>query len=210
MNLKEAFRYLNHLDRLAQETKAYLLSRENCTLVSQIHRKSKANAEVQDEVLTTEQIRDNWNMHKDVMQVANFYIDLIREKQELSLLVAGIKAKYEFRMDAELSANKLRQEVAATLVQVTRSNRPTRRITRGNAYKFNAEGNQVSYYYDIEESTEPAFDPKTMKEKARGLQEKADAISAEADAFLVNTEVSFSAGYSVSDTFDDAFERFVT
>ena len=209
MNLKEAFRYLNHLDRLAQEAKMYLLSRENCTLVTQTHRKSKVNAEAQDEILTTEQIRDNWNMHKDVMQVADFYIDLIREKQELSLLVARIKAEHEFRMDAELSANKLRQEVAAALQQVTRSNRPTRRITRGSAYKFNAEGNQVSYYYDIEESTEPAFDPKALKEKARDLQEKADAVSAEADAFLVNTEVSFEARYSVSDTFDDAFERYI-
>jgi len=209
MNMKEAFRYLNHLDRLAQEAKAYLLFRENCTLVTQTHRKSKANSEVQDEVLTTEQIRDNWNMHKDVMQVADFYIDLIREKQGLSLLIARIKAEHEFRMDAELAANKLRQEVAATLQLVARNNRPTRRITRGSAYKFNAEGNQVTYYYDIEESTEPAFDPKEMKEKARVLQEKSDVVSAEADAFLVNTEVSFDARYSVSDTFDDAYERFI-
>lgn len=209
MNMKEAFRYLNCLDRLAQEAKMYLLASENCTLVTQTHRKSKANAEAEDEVLTTEQVRDDWNMHKDVMQVADFFIDLVREKQELSLLIARIKAEQKFRMDAELSANKLRQEAAATLQQVVRGNRPTRRTTRGSAYKFNAEGNQVTYYYDIEESTEPAFDPKGMKEKARELQEKADVVSAEADAFLVNTEVAFEARYSVSDTFDDAFEHFI-
>ena len=210
MNMKEAFRYLNHLDRLAQDTKVYLLNKENCTLVTQTHRKSKVNTEAQDEVLTTEEIRDNWNMHKDIMQVADFFIDLIREKQELSLLVARIKAEQEFRMDAELSANKLRQEVAGTLQMVTRCNRPTRRITRGSAYKFNAEGNQVSYYYDIEESTEPAFDAKELKEKARILQEKADAVSAEADAFLVNTDVPFEPKYGVTDEFDEAFERFIS
>ena len=209
MNLKEAFRYLNHLDQLAQEAKIYLLCKENCTLLTQTHRKSKVNPDVQDEVLTTEQIRDNWNMHKDVMQVVDFYIDLIREKHELSLLIAKIKSENEFRMDAELSANKLRQEVSKVLQNVTIINRASRRITHGSAYKFNTDGNQVSYYYDIEEASEPAFDIKALKEKARALQEESDAVSAEADSFLVNTDVIYTPRYSVSDTFDDAFEQFI-
>lgn len=209
MNLKEAFRYQNYLDRLAADAKSYLLNRENCTLVTQTHRKSKANPDSQDETLSTEQIRDNWNMHKDVMQVADFYMDLIREKHDLGLLIARIKAAHEFRMDAELSANKLRQEAATVLQTVTRGNKPSRRITRGSAYKFNAEGNQITYYYDIEEATDPAFDSKVLKEKARVLQEEADAVSAEADAFLVNTEVVYEPRYSVTDNFDDAFERFI-
>jgi len=150
MNLKEAFRYLNHIDRLTQEVRNYLTTRENCTLVTQVHRKSKVNADAQDEVLTTEQIRDNWNTHKDIMQVADFYIDLIREKHELSVLVAKVKAEQTFCVDAEVLTNKLRQETLAVLLNMTRNNRATRRITRGSAYKFNAEGNQVSYYYDIE------------------------------------------------------------
>lgn len=209
MNMKEAFRYLNHLDRLATEARNCLSIRENNTLVTQTHLKSRVNPEAKDEVLTTEQIRDDWSLHKDVMQVAAFYADLLREKLELSLLVARIKAEQTFRMDAELSANKMRQDLACTLNLVGRDSKPSRRVVKGTAYKFNAEGNQVSYVYDIEEVTEPAFDAKALKAMAREVQQTADAVSAQADALLVNTGVDYQPRYSVSDSFDDAFERFV-
>ena len=208
MNLKEAFRYQNHLDILAGEAKLYLASSDNCTLLTQTHHKSKVYPEAEDEVRATDQIRDNWSTHKDVMQVAKFYVDLIREKHTLSLLIAKVKASHTFMMDAELSTNKLRQEVALVLNSVTRKNRATRRTTRGSAYKFNAEGNQVPYYYDIDETVEPAFDPKELKAMARALQDEANAISSQADAFLVNTEVEFEPRYSTGDTFEDAFEHF--
>jgi len=50
---------------------------------------------------------------------------------------------------------------------------------------------------------------KAMKEKTGLLQQEADAVSAQADALLINTEVVFEPRYSVADTFDDAFERFI-
>lgn len=210
MNLKEAFHYQNYLDILANEAKLYLSSFENCTLLTQTHHKSKANPEAQDEVRTTEQIRENWNTHKDVDRVVDFYMDIIKEKHTLAILIARVKAEASFMMDAELSINKMRQEAFLALNALARRSRATHRTTKGSGYKFNAEGNQITYYYDVEEVIEPAFDPKAVKANSRKLQDEADAISTQADAFLINSDVKFEPHYRPGDTFEDAFDIFIS
>lgn len=209
MKLKEAFRYMNYLDSLNRESRRYLTSRENSTIITETHYKSKANPEAADEVLTNKQLRENWNQHKDIMLMVAFCLDLLREKRELSVAVAKVKAEQEFRLDTELAINKARQELLSELKMTVRSSASGKRIRSDKAYKFNAEGNQVPYYYQVEETVEPAFDVQRLKAKIRELQNTADEVSAEADAVLVNTEIAFNPKYNLSDTFDDAFEAFL-
>ena len=71
----------------------------------------------------------------------------------------------------------------------------------GSGYRFNAEGNQVSYRCDLKKVTTINFDRNKVKKFAASLNKQADTISAELDKCLVNTEVAFEPPFDVNDTF---------
>ena len=54
MNLKEAFRYQNFLDRLLIENNGVLGSQANLLEVTRLHRRNKSNASAEDETETVE------------------------------------------------------------------------------------------------------------------------------------------------------------
>lgn len=65
------------------------------------------------------------------------------------------------------------------------------------------------YYYDIEVISTEAFDRDSAKKLMRELLSKADKTSAEIDAAMINTTVSYTPPFNVNDSFEDAMEAFV-
>jgi len=84
-----------------------------------------------------------------------------------------------------------------------------KRTERGTDYKFNAEGNQTPYYYDIEVVTSENFDRTQAKSAAQSVIAKADEVSAAIDAALINTRVEYEAPFNVNDSFDDVMVAFL-
>ena len=76
----------------------------------------------------------------------------------------------------------------------------------GVGYKFNAEGNQVSYRCDLKKVTTINFDRNKVRSYAIGLSKKSDRISAELDKRMVNTEVDFDAPFDVNDSFAEVLQ----
>ena len=76
----------------------------------------------------------------------------------------------------------------------------------GVGYKFNAEGNQVSYRCDLKKVTTINFDRSKVRAFASGLSKKADQVSAELDRCMVNTEVCYEAPFDVNDTFAEVLQ----
>jgi hypothetical protein len=76
----------------------------------------------------------------------------------------------------------------------------------GVGYKFNAEGNQVSYRCDLKTVTTINFDRNKVRAYAAGLSKKADLISAELDKSMVNTEVDYESPFDVNDTFAEVLQ----
>jgi hypothetical protein len=74
-------------------------------------------------------------------------------------------------------------------------------------YKFNAEGNQVSYRCDLKKVTTINFDRNKVRSYTAFLNRKADQISAELDKCMVNTEVSYEPPFDVNDTFAEVLAR---
>ena len=88
-----------------------------------------------------------------------------------------------------------------------------REVTETNSgigYRFNNEGNQVSYKCDVKRVTTINFDRNTVRKYASSLSETADNTSIEVDKCLINYEVDFEPPFDVNDSFDEVFEKFNT
>ena len=78
----------------------------------------------------------------------------------------------------------------------------------GTGYRFNQEGNQVTYRCDVKRVTTINFDRKVVRNFAAELNRRADAVSAELDRCLVNSEVAYEAPFDVNDSFAEIFSAF--
>lgn len=202
MNLKEAFRYQNFLESIMSDAVLRFQKRDNFETVTKTHRYSKANPDKQDEV---EQVERVYPYTADCLLAFIEY--LVDERNALSLAIGEAKASLPFDMDAATEANKFRQ-TAAKAVKTVLKYTPSKRTEQGRDYKFNAEGNQMVYIYDVETEVTDAYDRETAKRIARELLEKSDEVSNEIDAAKVNTEVKYRPFFSVNNTFEEMIEVF--
>ena len=78
----------------------------------------------------------------------------------------------------------------------------------GTGFRFNNEGNQVSYRCDVKKVVTINFDRNKVRKMCADLSKKSDEISGQIDAAVVNTQVAYEAPFDVNDTFSDVFEAF--
>ena len=79
----------------------------------------------------------------------------------------------------------------------------------GIGYRFNAEGNQVSYRCDAKRVTTINFDRNKMRSRLSELNRKSDEVSAQLDRCMVNLEVAYEAPFDVNDSFPTVFENYL-
>lgn len=204
MNLKEAFRYEKYLETLADKAMDCLGRRSRALKTTKLHKRSVANPEATD--ITEEQEPDSFPYLND--DVIKFLLWLIDEKEKLMLAVSKAKAECGIDIDASICTNRLRQNAAISIKMMLANFKPSKTIERGSDYKFNAEGNQVPYVYEVEATSVENFDREKDRSCARQLSTKADEVSAEIDAAIINTNVNYVPPFDVNDTFEDAAEIF--
>lgn len=206
MYLKEAFRYQNYLNELISATTSYLNGGQYTTKTVQEHLRKKANPDAENETIDLSAERA---LAYTANQMVDFLQHLIGEKQKLTKAISEAKKGCSIDIDAEVANNRIRQSVAATLSRMGNM-KPSERMTRAYAYKFNAEGNQVQYAYEVKEVTTIDFD----RNKAKGISKKliqcADEASTAIDKAMVELAVDYNPNYSVNDSFEDAIEQFLT
>ena len=76
-------------------------------------------------------------------------------------------------------------------------------------YKFNAEGNQVPYYYNVEDTMEELFDREQLKALLKRLTTESDELSAKIELAYVTGEVNFEPTFDIGDSFEDSMEIFL-
>ena len=207
MNLKEAFRYQNKLQSHMEEAQNILSLDANVTQVENTYLRHKVMADAQDE---TVRLAPESPYADRVTELTQFLLYLLREKQTLSLAIRRAKAALELDMDSEVSLNALRQSVARTLSRLNEL-RPREQILPdgGCGYRFNAEGNQVSYRCDIRRVTTIHYDRNIIRAELRKLTGQADAISTKLDLALVTSTVDYTPPFDVNAGFAEAFETFL-
>lgn len=203
MNLKESFRYQNFLENMLAYAGNSLTDREHSLTITKNHFRKKANAEAEDMIETVDV--GEFFKNDDVLK---FMTMLVEERSKLTNAIGKAKASIGFDLDAAIETNKFRQTVAnrvKTMLRFTAS----KRTERGTDYKFNVEGNQTQYYYDIEVEANEAFDRSVAKDTMRKLILEADKVSAEIDSAMINTMVEYDAPFNVNDSFEDVMTDFL-
>ena len=204
MNLKEAFRYQNKLQRLMDEAQYILAKDRNVTKVENTALRHKVNPEAEDE--TTVEMPDT-EYAEQITEVAVFLVFLLDEKARLSRAIRTAKQSMDMDFDGEVSLNAKRQEIAGVFRHMGEIRCSENLLSgAGVGYKFNAEGNQVSYRCDLKKVTTINFDRNKVRAYAAGLHKKADQISAELDKCMVNTAVSYDAPFDVNDSFAEVLQ----
>lgn len=204
MNLKEAFRYQNFLDRIFGAACISIEKRDHCLTQTRNHLYNKVNPDmenVKEEVKTEEDFFAN----DDVIQAMLF---LIEEKGKLSIAINKAKESIDMDIDAAVSVNKYRQLLNKSVAFMMRLN-PCTRIETGIAQKFNSTGDPVDYKYDVEVTSVEAYDRKAAKKIMKEVISEADKTSAAIDFVKVNTTVDYTPVFDVNDSFEDVMNTFL-
>ena len=205
MNLKEAFRYQNKLQRLMEEAEDILHRERNVVKVEQTALLHKVNPDAADE--TTLEPADTVYAEQ-ITDIAVLLMFLLGERERLSGAIRKAKQSMDMDFDGEVSLNARRQEIAGIFRSMAQLRSGETLIPNGGiGYKFNAEGNQVSYRCDLKKVTTINFDRTKIRSYAAALSRRADQVSAELDRRMVITEVPYEPPFDVNDTFAEVLAR---
>ena len=208
MNLKEAFRFQNKLQSMMDEAQSILGSTANITKVQNTYLRKKVMPEAENETTIDAPATE---YSEQITLVAEFLLHLLSEREKLSVAIFQAKAGLNLPagLDGEVSLNSKRQEVAGLFRRMAGMRSSEVLIPNGGTgYRFNNEGNQVSYRCDVKRVTTINFDRNKIWKMCGDLSKKSDEVSAALDSVLVNTQVEYTVPFDVNDTFAEAFEAF--
>ncbi|MBE8949348.1 MAG: formate dehydrogenase [Quinella sp. 3Q1] len=206
MNLKEAFRAQNKIERLFEFVSGYLDDGKNLISTTEKHLRSKAAEDQPDEKIDI--VVDN-KFPPD--KVIDFLILLIDEREKLARAIHAAKSSMQFDLDSAVDVNKKRH-AAIEILRTLRNFKSSSSLEKnaGVGYVFNREGNQTTYRYDIERVKTIDFDRNRVRELIKKLQTKADKISNEIDAALISTVVDYEFPFDVNAGNLEVIEDFVS
>ena len=203
MNLKESFRYQKFLDGLMRSAASNLQNPDHSLKTTKVHLRHAVNPEAED---MTEVVEDGEFVPNDT--VLAFMAHLIDEREKLSIAISKAKQSIGFDTDAAIETNKFRQMLNGAVRQMLR-HVGTKRKVKESDYKFDINGQQVPYRYDVEITTTENYDKAAAKALMRETIAKADEVSAAVDAAMINTVVEYEPPYDVNETFDDVLDTFI-
>ncbi len=206
MNLKEAFRFQNKIEHLLGETE-HILSSEDCvTLTKRTYLYKKANPDAENETVT---IIPDTEYYQEINKLVEFAMYLLEKREELSKAITETKRKLPIDLNGETSLNSYRQKLSEIFRDMAKiKGKEVTETNGGLGYRFNNEGNQVSYRCDVEKVTTINFDRNVVRKYAAQLSKTADIASIEIDRCIINYEVDFEPPFDVNDSFDEVFENF--
>lgn len=206
MNLKEAFRFQKKLDALITETDNILDDERCVTLTKRTYLYKKANPDAENETVTDIPCTE---YYPQINELIAFVVYLLGEKEKLSAAINAAKRSLPLDLDGEVSLNRYRQQLSDTFRRMARiKGREVTEPNGGVGYRFNNDGNQVSYKCDVERVTTINFNRNTVRKYAAQLSQKSDSTSMEIDKCLINYEVDYVPAFDVNDSFDEVFEHF--
>ena len=207
MNMKDAFRFQNKLKSLMCEATGILQDRRNIIKIKTTHLRSQVMADTQDAVVE-EAAPSEYAGHAN--EVAAFLMSLMDEREKLSQAIHAAKSNLDLDMDSEVGLNRQRQELAEVFRHMTTLRNSERTIAGGGSgFRFNGEGNQVSYRCDATQVTTIDFDRNKIRGMAAALSKKADEVSMSLDRCLVNTEVTYEMPFDINDSFEEILNDFI-
>ena len=206
MNLKGAFRYQNKLQSFMDEAQRILNQDSNITTVTNTYLRHKVMAEAEDETVI---VVPDTEYSEYITDMAKFLLYLLDEKSKLFAAIRRAKDALEIDMDSEVSLNATRQSVARTFKRMNDLRSSEQTISNGGTgYRFNTDGNQISYRCDVKRVTTINYDRNVIRSELSKLNKLTDETSAKLDLCLVTSDVEYESPIAVNASFAEAFEAF--
>ena len=207
MNLKEAFRFQNKLGTLMDEAQGILGRDANITKVENTYLRKKVFDGAENETVVDTPPTE---FADQITEMIGFLMHLMDQREKLSKAIHAAKNALPIDIDSEVGLNAKRQEIARVLKRMADVRNAEVVINGGgNGYRFNQEGNQVSYRCDVKRVTTINFDRKLVRNATAELERRADAVSTEIDQCAINSNVDYITPFGVNDGFDEAFEAYM-
>ena len=108
--------------------------------------------------------------------------------------------------DGMITINNRKRELLQRLLNMANI-KPKENILSGRSVKFNEEGNQVTYCYDIKEVTTSDFDRNKVKAIASKLRKELDETSTTIDVMQLETMVDFESKFEIGDSLEDCVAK---
>lgn len=207
MNLKDAFRFQNKLNSLQDEAIDILADRRNILKTETTYLRKKVMPEADNEVVVEDAPSEYAG---DIGGVAEFLMMLLEEREALSRAIRAAKETLPMDLDSEVSLNRRRQELAGTFRRMTALRSSETVIPDGGVgYRFNAEGNQVTYRCAAKHVSTINFNRNQIRALAARLDLHSDDTSSAIDRALVSTQVDYPLPFAMNDSFDEILGDFL-
>lgn len=208
MILKDAFRYQTKLDNIIFDVDNYLDSTRNVTTIKQEHLRKNTNPDAENEIVILDKdcVFEDERITPNV--VISFLMDVYEEKVSLTKAIEIAKNNAKIDIDSSIAMNKVRERIAKIMRSLSgiRSGEVKKTAT---GKKFNSDGEQVSYAYDVTEVTTIDFDRNLTKSLAKNLNAEHDRVSADIDIANITIEVNHTPRYDFDDSFEDCLVKFL-
>ena len=204
ITLKKSFEVQNYLTRLLESALTILSDEDNITTTKQKHLRSKSFSEAQDEeIIVKKMVEHNYTIN----ELIKFIDVLLGEIDKLTTAINEAKTYNGKNFDAMIAMNNKKRMVLKRY-EVMYAIKPTETKTVGVANKFNANGEQVGYRYDIEAITTIDYDRNLIKKKVERLRKEINDTSDTIDAMQVNSMVYYEPVFEVGESLEDIMERY--
>ena len=199
MNLKESYRYANYLDGLLGTAYTYLSNKGFVTTTVEEHLRSKSNPEVEDETI---EVQKPFDVEFTPNDVIDFVVKVIEEKEKLSESIAKAKSATEINIDNAIAMNKKKQGFVFILNGIA-DIKPSETKTTSKSYKFDINGEQKPYVYDVNRKTSIDFDRTDVRNLINKYLKETDEISAKLDLIEITTQVDFAPTFDINSKFEE-------
>ena len=199
MNLKESYRYANYLDSLLRRAYTYLGNTGFVTTTVEEHLRSKSNPDVDDETI---EVQKPYDVEFTPNQVIDFVVKVLDEKEKLSEAIAEAKSTTEINIDNAISMNKKKQGFVSVLNGIA-DIKPSETKTTSKSYKFDINGEQKPYVYDVNRKTSIDFDRNDVRNLIKKYLKETDEISSKLDLIEITTQVDIEPRFDVNDKFEE-------
>lgn len=199
MNLKESYRYANYLDGLLSTAYTYLRNKGFVTTTVEEHLRKQSNPDVENETIEVQKPFDVEFLPNDVI---DFAVKVIEEKEKLSESIAEAKSTTEINIDNAISMNKKKQTFVSVLNGIA-DIKPSEIKTTSKSYKFDINGEQKPYVYDVNRKTSIDFNRTDVRNLIKKYLKETDEISAKLDLIEITTFVDFEPTWDVNEKFEE-------
>lgn len=203
ITLKKSFEVQNYLSKLLAEALEILSYNDNITTTKQTHLRNKSYSEAQDEEIT---VKKSNELPFTIDNLVTFIDLLIAEIDKLTIAINDAKNYKGQYLDAMIAMNNKRRNVLHVYERMAKL-KQTERVVKGTAEKFNEAGEQVTYKYDINETTSIDYDRDRVKNRVSSLRRQLDRVSTAIDEMQLSSMVAYDPIFEVGESFEDAVEQ---